>query len=134
MSRRRIGRPLWRRLRSTVSCSRRAAIVVIALAWNVYVSFHNGGLIHGKVADANGNPLPGADVVLLVQNVTTFSEKARTRTGPDGGFMIEGNSSHRVQILAESPTGRSARVELRLWFRGQNTALKQPLIIVPREG
>jgi hypothetical protein len=97
------------------------------------VSLHNGGLIEGQVMDSTGKPVAGAEVVLLIQNVTTFSEKGRTRTGPDGLFMIEGNPSHRVQIVAETSTGRSERRELRLWFRGQNTVLRQPLV-VPSSG
>jgi Carboxypeptidase regulatory-like domain len=86
-----------------------------------------------RLTDSTGKPVPDAEVVLLVQNVTTFSEKGRTRTGPDGLFTIEGNPSHRVQIVAETPTGRSERRELRLWFRGQNTVLQQPLV-VPSSG
>jgi hypothetical protein len=125
--------PAWRRLLLNRFVIVPGAIVAVAVVWNAYVSLHNGGLIEGQVMDSTGKPVPGAEVVLLVQNVTTFSEKSRTRTGTDGLFRIEGNPSHRVQIVAEAPTGRSERRELRLWFRGQNTVLQQPLV-VPSSG
>jgi hypothetical protein len=105
------------------------AIVVAGLVWNGYVSLHNSGLIEGRVVDAAGQPVADAEVVLMVQNVTTFSEKGRGRTGPDGIFRITDNASHRVQIFAETPARRSERRELRLWFRGQDTVLDQPLVV-----
>ena len=121
--------PLWRRALINRFVLVPAGIAAAALAWNAYVSLHNGGLIEGRVTDGSGRPVADAEVVLLVQNVTTFSEKGRTRTAPDGTFRIEGNPSHRVQIGAEAPSGRSVRRELRLWFRGQNTVLEEPLVI-----
>ena len=122
-------RPLWRRLLLHRFILVPGTIGVAALAWNGYVSLHNGGLIEGRVIDASGRPVEGADVVVLVRNVTTFSEKGRARTGPDGVFRITDNPSHHVQIFAETPSGSSERRDLRLWFRGQNTVLDQPLVV-----
>jgi hypothetical protein len=121
--------PLWRRLLLNRFVLVPGAIVVAGLIWNGYVSLHNGGLVEGRVADASGKPVAGADVILLVQNVTTFSEKGRAKTGPDGVFRIADNPSHHVQIFAETPAGRSERRELRLWFRGQNIVLDEPLVV-----
>jgi hypothetical protein len=121
--------PLWRRLLLNRFVLVPGAIVVAGLIWNGYVSLHNGGLIEGRVADASGRPVAGADVILLVQNVTTFSEKGRAKTGPDGVFRIADNPSHHVQIFAEIPAGRSERRELRLWFRAQNIVLDEPLVV-----
>jgi hypothetical protein len=125
---------LWRRLLLNRFVLVPGAIVVAGLVWNGYVSLHNGGLIEGRVVDAAGKPVAGAEVVLMVQNVTTFSEKGRSRTGPDGIFRITDNVSHRVQILAETPAGRSDRRELRLWFRGQDTVLEEPLVVSAAPG
>ena len=105
------GRRLWRRLLLNRFVLVPGAIVVAGLVWNGYVSLHNGGLIEGRVVDAATRPVAGAEVVLMVQNVTTFSEKGRSRTGPDGIFRITDNPFHRVQILAETPAGRSDRRE-----------------------
>jgi hypothetical protein len=126
--------PLWRRLLLNRFILVPGAILAAAILWTAYVSLHNGGLIEGRVADPAGRPVAGADVILMVQNVTTFSEKTRTKSGPDGAFRITDNPSHRVQIFAETPTGRSARRELRLWFRGQNTSLEEPLVVAPGAG
>jgi hypothetical protein len=122
-------RPLWRRLIVNRFVLVPGAIALAGLLWTGYVSLHNDGVIEGRVADAAGRPVAGADVILMVQNVTTFSEKGRAKTGPDGVFRIVDNPSHHVQIFAEAPSGRSERRELRLWFRGQNTVLDEPLVV-----
>ena len=121
--------PLWRRLLLNRFVLVPGAIVAAGLLWNAYVSLHNGGVIEGRVTDASGRPVAGAEVIVLVQNVTTFSEKTRAKTGPDGVFRITDNPSHHVQIFAETPSGRSERRDLRLWFQGQDTVLDQPLVI-----
>jgi len=123
--------PLWRRLLLNRFVLVPGAIVVAGLLWNAYVSLHNSGLIEGQVTDESGRPVAGADVIVLVQNVTTFSEKARAKTGPDGVFRIADNPSHHVQIFAETSNGRSERRDLRLWFQGQDTVLDKPLVVAP---
>jgi hypothetical protein len=120
---------LWRRLLLNRFVLVPGAIALAALSWTGYVSLHNDGFIEGRVADVEGRPVADADVVLMVQNVTTFSEAGRAKTGPNGVFRIVNNPSHRVQIFAETSSGRSERRELRLWFRGQNTVLDRPLVI-----
>jgi len=107
-------------------------IVAAALAWNVYVSFHNGGVIEGRVVDPSGKPVVGAQVTLLVLNVTTFADNAQAKTDAEGRFRFTGNPSHHVQLQAESPTGRSERLTLRLWFKGQDLDLTDPLVLRPR--
>jgi len=126
--------PPWRRLLFNRFVLVPGAIVVAGLVWNAYVSLHNGGLIEGRVTDASGRPVAGAEVIVLVQNVTTFSEKGRAKTGPDGTFRIIDNASHHVQIFAETATGRSERRDLRLWFQGQDTVLDRPLVITSTSG
>ncbi|MBI1777024.1 MAG: carboxypeptidase regulatory-like domain-containing protein [Proteobacteria bacterium] len=107
------------------------AILIGAFAWNLYVSFNNGGVILGRVMDAAGGPVAGATVTLLVLNVTTYAEKARTTTDAGGIFRFADNSSHHVQLMADSPSGRSERLDLRLWFRGQDRTLAEPLVLKP---
>jgi hypothetical protein len=121
--------PLWRRLLLNRFVLVPGSIALAALIWNGYVSLHNGGLIEGRVTDPSGRPVAGAEIVVMVQNVTTFSEKGRARSGPDGVFRITDNPSHHVQIFAETPSGRSERRDLRLWFRGQDTVLDKPLVV-----
>jgi hypothetical protein len=109
-----------------------ATIAVLTIGWNAWVGLHAHGLVEGRVIGPAGAPAAGATVVLLEQNVTTFSERSRVETGPDGGFRFTDNRTHHAQIFAEKPdVGRSERQVLRLWFRSQDTVLPQPLELRP---
>lgn len=121
-------RPLWKQLLVNRFVLVPAGIAAVALAWNVYVSFNNNGIVAGQVLDRAGKPVEGADVTLWAFNFTTFAEKSHARSGPDGTFRFTDNSSHNIQVSAVKPgEGRSERVPIRLYFRGQDTRLAQPL-------
>ena len=106
------------------------AITLVVLLWNLYVAQHDDGLLEGRVVTADGQPAAGAVVVLLEQNVTTFTERARTVTDRAGRFRFTENRTHHPQLYAEKEgLGRSAQLDLRLWFRAQNTALEEPLTL-----
>jgi hypothetical protein len=108
------------------------AIVAVTVGWNAWVGLHNHGLVEGRVVGPDGAPVAAATVVLLEQNVTTFSERARAVTDSEGGFRFTDNRTHHAQIYAEKPAvGRSERTTLRLWFRSQDTILPQPLELRP---
>jgi hypothetical protein len=121
-------RPLWRRLLLNRFVLTPAILALITGAWNLYVVTHNHGVVAGQVIDAAGRPVAGADVVLWTFNFTTFAEKGHVVTGPDGSFRFADNASHNVQVSAAKPgVGRSERVPIRLYFRGQDTTLAKPL-------
>ena len=108
------------------------AIAAAAVGWNLWVSTHADGIVAGRVVGPDGRPVPGAAVVLLEQNVTTFSERSRALTDGDGSFRFADNRTHHAQVFAEKPgVGRSDRTTLRLWFKSQNTVLEQPLVLRP---
>ena len=105
-----------------------ALLVLIAGAWNIWVLGHDHGLVAGRVVDAQGHPVEGATVTLWVYNFTTFDEKARRTTAADGSFTFSSNPSHNIELSAEKPgLGRSTRVPIRLYFRAEDTVLKEPL-------
>jgi len=107
-----------------------AALALIAALWNGYVALHDHGLVTGRVVDAAGRPVAGATVVLWVLEFTTYVEKSRATTGPDGAFTIHDNPSHNIQLAAEKPgVGRSARIPVRLYFRAEDLALREPLVL-----
>jgi len=98
--------------------------------WNGYVVEHGHGIVAGRVVDAAGHPVAGATVVLWVLNFTTFIEKARVATDADGRFVIINRDSHHIQLSAEKRgVGRSARVDVRLYFRAQDVELGAPVVL-----
>jgi hypothetical protein len=103
-------------------------LVVLALGWNAWVMTHNHGIVAGRVVDASGAPVEGAQVQLWIFNFATFNIKASTTTRPDGSFSFENNPSHNIQVNAEKPgVGRSARVSIRLYFQSEDFRLNEPL-------
>src|SRR6516225_3627092 len=104
-------RSIWRRLLMNRFVAVTAAIALAIALWNVYVSAHNHGKVAGLVVDGRGQPVSDATVVLWVLNFTTFAEKARTKTGSDGRFLLINLDSHHIQVGAEkAEMGRSDRV------------------------
>ena len=104
------------------------AVIVVAIAgWNIYVDLHAHGLLRGRVVDAAGRPVADATVILSVHDFVTQVEKARTRTDPAGWFHFDDNNSHLIQLEAKSDAVSSPRVTIRLWFRGQDRTIAEPL-------
>lgn len=109
-------------------------LAVLILAWNVYIGFHDDGIVAGEVRDQAGTPVAGALVILYDRNFVTFRETQRTRSGADGRFRFDAFRSHLGQVEAQAPDGRhSERLPIRLWFRSQNMELP-PLVLRPAAG
>lgn len=105
-------------------------VIVVAAVWNVYISFHDDGIVAGEVRDAAGAPVAGAIVILYDRNFVTYRESQRTRSDPAGQFRFENNNTHLGQIEAQAADGRqSERRPIRLWFRAQNVRLDAPLVV-----
>jgi hypothetical protein len=123
-----LDRPFWRRLLLNRFMLVPGAIAVAIVLWNLYVAAHDNGLVEGEVVDAAGRPVPEATVALWALQFTTFVERKRTVSGPDGRFRFDDNDSHNIQVVAEKAgVGRSDRVPVRLYFRAQDVTLRQPL-------
>jgi len=121
-------RPKWPRLLSNRFVVVPALLLVLTAGWNAWVVTHDHGIVAGRVLDASGTPVEGAEVKLWVFNFTTFVVKATTTSRPDGSFEFANNPSHNIQVSAEKPgKGRSARVAIRLYFASEDFVLKDPL-------
>jgi Carboxypeptidase regulatory-like domain len=123
-----IERPRWKRLLLNRFIVVPLILAVIGVSWDLFAKTHDDGLVQGEVVDHAGKPVEGASVTLWTFNFTTFRETSRTTSGPDGRFTFTDNSSHNIQVSAEKQgVGRSERVPIRLYFRAQNTTLREPL-------
>jgi len=105
-----------------------ALLILIVLGWNAYVWTHAGGMVAGRVVDAAGRGVGGAEVILYARSFITNDELQRTRTDAEGRFRLSGNASHALQLQAEAPgLGRSDRMTVRLLFKGEDVVLRTPL-------
>jgi hypothetical protein len=121
-------RPKWRRWLLNRFVLVPTVLVLVTVGWNRWVVTHDHGIVEGRVVDAAGAPVEGAEVKLWVFNFATFVVKASTTTRLDGSFEFANNPSHNIQVSAEKPgKGRSARVSIRLYFASEDFVLKEPL-------
>ena len=102
-------------------------LVLIAIVWNGWVFTHNHGVVSGRVVDAAGAPVAGAEVKLWVFNFVTFNERSSTQTKADGSFEFTDNPSHNIQLSAEKAGVGRSRIPMRLYFRSEDITLTQPL-------
>ena len=122
-----LARPPWKRWLLNRFVLVPCALVIVAVIWNAWVLSHNHGVVAGRVIDASGAPVAGAEVKLWVFNFTTFVEQAATQTAGDGSFEFTKNPSHNIQLSAEKSGVGRTRIPVRLYFRSEDIVLKQPL-------
>lgn len=104
-------------------------LLVLAGAWNAYVALNDGGVIQGRVHDRTGRPVANAEVVFFERSMLNYVEARRTRTDAQGAWRFDGMAVHVGQLEAIAPDGQhSERLQLRLWFRAQNTSVA-PLVV-----
>lgn len=109
------------------------AFALLVAGWNLYIAFNAGGLIEGEVRDRSGAPVPGATVIFFERNFINYQEVKRTVTDARGAYRFTGMQVHVGQLEARTADGRlSARHQLRLWFRAQNTEMAPLIVEAPR--
>ena len=110
------------------------ALLMIVVAWNVYISFNDHGIVEGEVLDRSGAPVAGASVLFFERNFIYYEEKHRAVTDAKGHYRFSGLRTHIGQLEARTADGRqSPRQQLRLWFRAQDTEVP-PLVVSPPRG
>ena len=103
-------------------------ILVLVVIWNVYISFHNHGLIEGRVIGPNGAPVAGATVTLSEQSLLVNQERGKTTTDLSGRFRFTGHHMHRPYLQAEKEgVGQFGPHQYPLYFQGEDLILTKPL-------
>ena len=98
------------------------------MAWNGYIAFNDDGLITGRVIAGDGRTVGGAKVVLSERTLLVATPQAETGTDGEGRFAFKGHHLHRLYLEAQKPgAGRFGPKEFRLYFKGENLILDQPL-------
>jgi hypothetical protein len=108
------------------------ALALVVVLWNLYVAYHDDGILAGTVVGPAGRPVPGAEVVLSERTIVSLEPIAETVTDDAGHFEFARHDRHRVVLTASKPgVGASGRLEVRLYFRNQNRLLDEPLQLAP---
>ena len=108
------------------------SIAVLVAAWNVYVAMNNDGVITGRVVGPDGRPVAGATVLLSERSLLVSTVRARALTDAEGAVRFSGHRLYHLYLEAEKEgMGRQAPTEFRLYFKGQNLVLREPLHLTP---
>ena len=106
-------------------------IGLAALLWNVYIAFNDDGVIEGRVVAPDGRPVAGATVVLSERSLLVTAPRARATTDEAGRFAFADHGLYRLYLEARKDgLGVFEPLEFRLYFRGQNLWLDEPLRLV----
>ena len=109
-------------------------MAVLVVGWNLYVAFHNDGIIAGRVVGPDHQPLPGASVVLSEKTLLVTTPRAKATTNEKGEFRFTGHNLYRLYLEAsQEGIGALTAQEFRLYFRGQNLFIDKPLRLEPRK-
>lgn len=109
-----------------------AGVALLAALWNLYVVFNDDGIIRGRVVDAGGAPVEGARVMLSERSLLVARPRGETVTDREGRFAFRDHQLHRLYLEAsKAGAGRIGQREYRLYFKGQNMELEEPLRLRP---
>ena len=110
-------------------------VAILTLAWNVFVVLNDDGNIKGRVVGPNGSPVEGATVILSERTLLVTVPRDQVTTGSNGGFFFSGHKFYRIWLEAAKPgVGSYPQTEYRMYFRGQNMTLDEPLRLRPEQG
>ena len=105
-------------------------IVLVVLAWVVYVKFHNDGIIKGQVIDWTEKGVPNATVIIQERTIEFLENPSTTTTDLEGKFVFTGQEFIEFVISAEKPGYISTpKHPYHLYFKGQNFHLPKALVL-----
>jgi len=104
--------------------------IVIALFWNLFVILNDQGILHGRVIDQANRPIEGARVILSEKTLLVTAPRDEVTTDAQGYFRFEGHKLYHLYLEAKKGgAGSASPKEVRLYFKGQNKTLKEPLVL-----
>ncbi len=107
-----------------------AIALFLALLWNLFVLFNDSGILSGRVIDSLHQPVEGATVSLSEKTLLVTSQRDEVTTDGDGFFRFEGHDLYHLYLkVKKGNAALPSHKEVRLYFRGQNKTLKEPLIL-----
>ncbi len=110
------------------------AVAAIVASINIYVSFHDDGILMGIVTGPDGAPVPGVEITVYRTALIGLDEVETQVTDLNGGFRFQGHDLHHPILQAKSETlGNSSLHRIRLLFRNQNKILEDPIILEVEE-
>lgn len=117
----------WLRNRFTITLG---SIALLATGWNIYVALNNDGIITGRILAPDQTPIAGATVILSEKSLLVAVPKAQAVTNEAGEFRFVGHNLYHLHLEASKEgVGRMPPREFRLYFRGQNLFLQNPLVL-----
>lgn len=106
--------------------------IAIAILWNIFVILNDSGILNGRVVDRNNQPIGNARVVLSEKTLLVTAPQDEVVTDAEGYFRFEGHRLYHLYLEAsKKDLGSSSSQEIRLYFKGQNKTLKEPLVLEP---
>ncbi len=108
------------------------SIAIVTGLWNLYIAANDDGIVRGKIVGSDGRPVAGAEVVLSERSLLVTTPRDRVKTNDDGEFVFTGHTFHRIWLEASKPNvGTYPQTEYRMYFKGQNMTLSEPLRLKP---
>ncbi|NQU56664.1 MAG: carboxypeptidase regulatory-like domain-containing protein [Rhodospirillales bacterium] len=106
-------------------------IAIVATLWNIFVVLNDDGKFSGRVVDMRGRPVAGATVKLGKKSLVSIQFQGEEITDADGRFAFSGHAFYHVHVEARKEGMGISKSDHHLYFRGQNTALSEPLRLRP---
>ena len=107
-----------------------AVLAVLIGAWNIYISFHDDGVVTGRVVDESGGGVENAEVVIAEKTLEMLKNQQETMSGEQGYFRFEGIDMVEFIIEAQKPGYEEMKNRsYHLYFKKQNFQLPEPLVL-----
>jgi hypothetical protein len=104
------------------------SIAIMAAAWNLFVVLNDDGIVAGRVVGPDNRPVEGATVTLYQKTLYVAEPRAKMTTDATGEFLFTGHKYYRIWLESNKEgVGQSPKKEYRLYFKGQNMTLAEPL-------